>query len=55
MNNNEKDLLMQKIKLQEDMIANMKNHVKALQDIIDRQQSCINHLLLLNFGGDLDG
>jgi hypothetical protein len=38
-----------------DVIANLKNHVKALQDIIDRQQSCINHLLLLELGGDMNG
>lgn len=55
MGNNERDLLMQKIKMQEDMIANMKNYTNALHDIIDRQQSCINHLMLLNFGGDLNG
>ena len=48
-------LLKQKLKVQEDMIANLKNHVKALQDIIERQHSCIDHLLRLNFGGDLDG
>jgi hypothetical protein len=38
-----------------DVIANLKNHVKALQDIIDRQQSCINHLLLMELGGDRNG
>lgn len=48
-------LLKQKLKLQEDMIANLENHVKALQVIIEKQHSCIDHLLRLNFGGDLDG
>lgn len=48
-------LLKQKLKVQEDMIANLKNRVKALQDIIERQHSCIDHLLLVELGGDLNG
>lgn len=48
-------LLKEKVKIQEDMIANLKNHVKALQEIIERQQGCINHLLLMELGGDLNG
>ena len=48
-------LLRRKLELKEDMIANLKNHVKALQDIIERQHSCIDHLLLVELGGDLNG
>ena len=48
-------LLKKKLKEAEDEIANLKNHVKALQEIIERQQSCINHLLLLELGGDRNG
>lgn len=48
-------LLKKTVQEQEDEIANLKNHVKALQDIIVRQQGCINHLLLLELGGDLNG
>lgn len=40
---------------QEDEIANLKNHVKALQDVIERQHRCIDHLLLAEIGGDLHG
>lgn len=48
-------VLQKKLKESEDEIANLKNHVKALQEIIDRQQGCINHLLMMELGGDVDG
>lgn len=48
-------VLQKKLKEAEDEIANLKNHVKALQEIIDRQQGCINHLLMMELGGDVDG
>jgi len=48
-------LLKKTVQQKDDEIANLKNHVKALQDIIDRQQGCINHLLLMELGGDLNG
>ena len=48
-------VLQKKLKEAEDEIANLKNHVKALQEIIDRQQSCINHLLMMELGGDQNG
>ena len=48
-------VLQKKLKEAEDEIANLKNHVKALQEIIDRQQSCINHMLMMELGGDVNG
>jgi polyhydroxyalkanoate synthesis regulator protein len=48
-------ILKKTVQEQEDEIANLKNHVKALQNVIERQQGCINHLLLLELGGDLNG
>ena len=48
-------LLKKNLKEAADEIANLKNHVKALQVIIEKQHGCIDHLLRLNFGGDLDG
>lgn len=48
-------ILKKTVQQKDDEIANLKNHVKALQDIIDRQQSCINHLLLMELGGDRNG
>ena len=48
-------VLQKKLKEAEDEIANLKNHVKALQEIIDRQQSCINHMLMIELGGDVNG
>lgn len=48
-------ILKQKLKDAEDEIANLKNHVKALQAITERQHKCIDHLLLMEFGGDPDG
>ena len=48
-------LLKKKLQEAEDENANLKNHVKALQEIIERQQGCINHLLLMELGGDLNG
>ena len=38
-------LLKKNLKEAEDEIANLKNHVKALQDIIERKHKCIVHLL----------
>ena len=48
-------ILKKTVQQKDDEIANLKNHVKALQDVIDRQQGCINHLLMLELGGDMNG
>ena len=48
-------LLKKELKETEDENANLKNHVKALQEIIERQQGCINHLLMMELGGDVNG
>ena len=45
-------LLKKELKEAEDEIANLKNHVKALQEIIERQHNCIEHLVEV---GDLNG
>lgn len=42
--------LKQTVQEQEDMIANLKNHVKALQTVIEKQRKQIESL-----GGDFDG
>lgn len=51
----EAKLLKKTVQQKDDEIANLKNHVKSLQDIIERQQGCINHLLLMELGGDRNG
>lgn len=38
-------ILKKTVREQEDQIANLKNHVKALQVTIERQRKCIDHLL----------